>query len=150
MRICIACSAGGHLAEMMSLAAKLKIKEKPLFFTFKIQDIEKTLKNYDFYLTINPKRNPIKFLKVVIDSIIFYFKYKPTAIITSGAGVIVPLCIFSKIFGTKLIFVETSSRITSPSLTSKILYPFADMFFVQWKSLLKHYGKKAVYGGLLI
>jgi UDP-N-acetylglucosamine:LPS N-acetylglucosamine transferase len=49
-----------------------------------------------------------------------------------------------------LVFIETNSRIVKPSLTGRILYPFADLFFVQWKPLLKKYGKKAKYGGLLI
>ena len=32
------------------------------------------------------------------------------------------------------------------SLSGKIIYPFADLFLVQWKELSKKY-KKAVYGG---
>jgi UDP-N-acetylglucosamine:LPS N-acetylglucosamine transferase len=151
MKICIAGSAGGHLTELLALVKKLKIeKEKLIFFTFAIPSTKATLRNYRTFYTINPGRNIFKFFKVFFDSLIFLLKYKPRVIITSGAGLVVPLCIIGKFFGVKLVFIETNSRIVEPSLTGRVLYPFADLFFVQWRPLLKKYRKKAKYGGLLI
>lgn len=144
----MACSAGGHLAETLSLVEKLGID--PAFFTFKIPEIGKTLKNYDAYFTINPRRNIFKFARVFCNSISFLLRYRPKVIISSGGGFIIPLCIIGRIFGAKLVFIETSSRITEPSIAGRVLYPFSNLFFVQWKPMLKRYGKKAVYGGLLI
>jgi beta-1,4-N-acetylglucosaminyltransferase len=151
MKICIACSAGGHLTEMLALVEKLNIdKKKIAFFTYRLPEIRQTLKEYKTYLTIDPHRNFFKYLRVFVESVSFLFRFKPRVIISSGRGFVIPLCVMSKLTGTKLIIIETSARVTEPSITGKILYPFADMFFVQWRPLLKKYGRKAVYGGLLI
>jgi len=148
-KICIVCSAGGHLTELKKLLPYLK-KHEIVFFTFRIGNIRSVPKKYKTIYTINPSRNIFKFFKVIKNSISFLKKEKPKVIISSGGGVAVPLCTLAKLLNKKLIFIETSSRIDKPSITGKILYPFANLFFVQWKSLLKKYGKKAIYGGLLI
>jgi len=70
-------------------------------------------------------------------------------VITTGAGVAVPICLFAKIFfNSKIIFIESFSRIYEPSSTGKILYNFADLFFVQWPTLKKRF-KRAIYAGRL-
>ncbi|WP_191976308.1 hypothetical protein [Limosilactobacillus reuteri] len=48
----------------------------------------------------------------------------------------------------KVIYIESFARITTPSLTGKILYHFADLFIVQWKELLKVYPKAKYFGGI--
>jgi len=149
MKICLAASAGGHLTELIELLSHLK-KCDVFFFTFKTDYLKNKIIGKRTYYTADPHRNIIKLFLLILISIRIFFKEKPDVIITTGAQVAVPISIIGKIFGKKLIFIETSSRITEPSLTGKILYPFADLFIVQWKSLLKKYGKKAVYGGLLI
>jgi hypothetical protein len=48
------------------------------------------------------------------------------------------------------VFIESFSRINSPSMTGRIIFRIADLFIVQWRGLLKFYGAKAIYGGELI
>lgn len=150
MKICIACSAGGHLIESFKILSIIK-KYDFFYFTFFVEHLKKTFKNYRVYFTINPKRNPIKFLRVIFDSIKVLMKEKPNVIISTGAGVTVPICLLGKLFlKAKIIYVECSAQVYKPSYTGRILYWFADLFFVQWLYLTKFYGKKAIYGGLLI
>jgi UDP-N-acetylglucosamine:LPS N-acetylglucosamine transferase len=150
MKICIACSAGGHLTEALPIIDFLEKNKSNsiILFTFKLQGKED--KNHRIFYTINPKRDLLKFFKVISDSIKFLINEKPKVIISTGGGFVIPLCYLGKLFGSKIIFIETSSRITEKSLTGRSVYPIADLFFVQWKSLLKYYGKKAIYGGTLI
>ena len=49
-----------------------------------------------------------------------------------------------KIFGKKIIYIETFANINKKTLTGKIIYPVADLFIVQWKKMLEFY-PKAVY-----
>ena len=60
----------------------------------------------------------------------------------------VPVCIIGKLMGIQVIYVESYTRLKDLSLTGRILYPFADLFLVQWKQLTRKY-PKAVYGGAL-
>ena len=43
-------------------------------------------------------------------------------------------------------FIETFANITSKTITGSLVYKFADLFIVQWESMLKLY-PKAEFGG---
>ena len=85
----------------------------------------------------------------MIQSLVALLRIRPSAIIASGPGVAVPPCILAKCLGIKVIFVETGSRVFGLSATGKVLYRFADMFFVQWPELVPLY-PRAIYAGRLL
>ena len=82
----------------------------------------------------------------IIKSVMLFLKIRPEVIVTTGAHTCVPLCYFAKIFGKKIIYIETFANKETKTLTGKIIYPIADLFIVQWEEMLKLY-PKAVYGG---
>ncbi|KAK7864607.1 hypothetical protein R5R35_003197 [Gryllus longicercus] len=80
---------------------------------------------------------------------------RPNLILTNGPGTCIPICLIAfvmKIFylceGTT-VFVESVCRVTSLSLSGKILLYFADVVIVQWPELQKKY-KKTKYIGRLV
>jgi UDP-N-acetylglucosamine:LPS N-acetylglucosamine transferase len=154
IKICIVASAGGHLQECNQLFPIFS-KYDYFYITFAKEEIVKSLKG-KVYIVTNPDiRNPKLGVKAAIKNLFevlkILLKERPNVIITSGASIAIPVCILAKIlFRSKIIFIETISRFHKPSLTGRILYWVADLFLVQWKSLLRHYGKKAIYGGPLI
>ena len=56
---------------------------------------------------------------------------------------------FAKLFGKKVIYIESLAKVNSLSVTGKMVYPFANKFYVQWEDLAKKY-KKAEYLGRLM
>jgi UDP-N-acetylglucosamine:LPS N-acetylglucosamine transferase len=93
----------------------------------------------------------IMLINTLIKAIKILIKEKPDVIISTGGGEIaVPFCYVGKVLGAKVIFIETLSRITTPSRGGQLVYPIADLFLVQWESLLKKYGDKAKYWGKVI
>ena len=56
------------------------------------------------------------------------------------------MCYIAKLFKKKVIFIESFANIETKTLTGKLVYPIADIFIVQWKSMLKLY-PKAKYEG---
>ncbi len=145
MKICLACSAGGHLNEMLQLK-KIYSKHKHYFLTFKRTDTESLSKKEKIYFTKRPGRNIINFLINFYQSLKIFLKEKPDLIISTGADVTLNTCIIGKIFGKKIIFIESFCRTNTPSITGKICYLFSDLFIVQWKEMMKIY-PKAKYGG---
>lgn len=153
MKICIVASAGGHLYELQSL---LPIISNYDFFyvTFFLKNVTTEL-SQKTYFVINPDiRNPrlglFAFLLNFFQSLLILLKERPNVIITSGATVAFIFCYLGKLLlRSKIIFIETMSRVNKPSLIGRLLYPIADLFLVQWKSLLKFY-PKARYGGCLL
>lgn len=74
---------------------------------------------------------------------------RPRAIVTTGAGVAVPFCYVGRLFGARIVFIESLSRITEASLTARLVHPVADRFFVQWPGLKGRF-RKAEYEGSLL
>jgi beta-1,4-N-acetylglucosaminyltransferase len=73
---------------------------------------------------------------------------RPQAVISAGPGMAVPICLLARLAGVPLIYLETGSRVRRLSLSGRIVYPFAGLFFVQWPELQRRY-PRAVYAGRL-
>jgi len=150
LKICIASSAGGHLAEV------LKIKEvydtyENFYITFKRENSIELAKIEHVYFVTDPEKNFINLIKCFIETFKILLKEKPNVIISTGAGVALPSCFLGKIiFKSKIIFIESFCRIDKPSLTGKLVYSISNLFFVQWENLLKKYGKKAIFRGAVV
>ena len=87
-----------------------------------------------------------KYLYLCFKTIYFYFKLKPKVIITTGTHTAGPMCYLGKIFGSKIIYIETFANRNKKTATGRLIYPIADLFIVQWEEMLKLY-PKATYGG---
>jgi beta-1,4-N-acetylglucosaminyltransferase len=62
---------------------------------------------------------------------------RPEAIVSTGAALAVPFFLVGKLFGARLIYVESLTRIEGLSLAGRMVYPLADAFFVQWPTTTK-------------
>lgn len=145
-------STGGHLNELMQLK---KIFDKYDFnlITEKTKSniyLKDTYKNRVFYLVYGTKDYPLtypfKLLYNCFKSLYLYFKIHPDYIVTTGVHTAGPICCIGKIFGSKIIYIETFANMTTKTITGRLLYPIADKFIVQWESMKKIY-PKATYGG---
>ena len=145
-------STGGHLNELLQLK-DIMDKYDSYLITEKTKStlsLKEDFKSKVSYLIYGIKHNiltyPFKLIINCFKSLYFYLKIKPDVIITTGAHSAGPMCCIGKIFGSKIIYIETFANIHSKTITGKIVYKFADLFIVQWESMLKLY-PKAVYGG---
>jgi UDP-N-acetylglucosamine:LPS N-acetylglucosamine transferase len=143
MRICLASSAGGHLTEALEIGRG--IDGEKFFVTFHSPHLKDTLREWEYYVITDPRRNPIRLMKAFLQSLKLLLIKRPDVVISTGAGVTVPICYLGKMFGARIIYVECGCRVTKPSIGARIIYPIADLFIVRWKPLLKYF-KRAKYG----
>lgn len=148
MKICIICSAGGHLTQVRKLE-KFYQNYDYFFVTFFSKPIEELAKRGRFYFVKDPGRNLFRFLVNAFQSLKVFLNERPDVIISTGAGVAIAMCWWARLFGKKVIFIESWSRIERPSFTGRLVYPIANLFIVQWKSLLKYYPKAKFRGSLI-
>jgi UDP-N-acetylglucosamine:LPS N-acetylglucosamine transferase len=144
--LCVVCSAGGHLTE--ALLAVDDVDYPKYFVTYKLPHTDQTLSKYAYYYIINPHKNMFKYPVNFLQSLKIYFQKRPAFILSTGSGMTIATCLIGKLFGSKIIYIETGARIYIPSMTGRLLYYFSDLFIVQWKPLLTFF-PKGVYGGLL-
>lgn len=148
-------STGGHLEELTQL--------KEMFSKYDYHIVtEKTKSNlsllkkypgrvsflmYGSYTTFKKKVTyPFKLLFNSFKSLYLYIKIRPKYIVSTGAHTAGPMCLIGKIFGSKIIFIETFANSCSKSRTGTLVYKFADLFIVQWEEMLMLY-PNSVYGG---
>ena len=145
-------STGGHLSEVLELRSMFK-KYDYHIITEKTKSNKELLKIYPKrvnFLVYGTKKNfliyPFKLLYNCFKSLFLYMKIRPKVIITTGAHTAGPMCCIGKIFGSKIIYIETLANMHTKTITGRLIYHFADLFIVQWESMLELY-PKAVYGG---
>ena len=147
-KICFAASSGGHWEELMCLK-KIADENFAFYVTEKggqIQDMELE-KLYTFaQISRKEKLFIFHFVWVMLRSLYIMLKERPDVVIATGALITFPFCFYAKLLGKKVIFIESFARVHDTSLTGRIVYKFADLFIVQWESLLKCY-PNAVYAG---
>lgn len=74
---------------------------------------------------------------------------RPDVILANGPSLAVPAALLGKLLGARIIWVETASRVYDISASARLVYRFADLFFVQWPQLQEKY-PKAIYAGRLV
>lgn len=145
MKICFVCSHGGHLAEAKIIAEELKKKHDVFFIT----DSALPVGGEDrVHYVASFVKNPLKVFVTAWQELRILMRERPGAVISTGAEVALPAVYMAKLlFRRPTVYVECSAQVVSPSLTGRLIYPAIDLFIVQWKPLLKFYGKKARYRG---
>lgn len=81
-------------------------------------------------------------------SLKIYLKEKPDAVISTGVLATIPICLIAKAAGKKLIYIESFAKVTTPTQTGKLMYRFADQFYVQWEQMLEVYPNAIYLGGI--
>jgi UDP-N-acetylglucosamine:LPS N-acetylglucosamine transferase len=148
LKICIACSTGGHMVQAKQLACVYE-KYDYFYFTFSGGVANEMKKNSRIRAIPNIVRNnPLSWIIGAILSVYIAIIERPDVIISTGAGIVVFFCMFAKLLGSKLIFIESIAKIERPTLTARFLYPFSDLFVVQWPGLLKYFPRAKFIGRL--
>jgi UDP-N-acetylglucosamine:LPS N-acetylglucosamine transferase len=69
----------------------------------------------------------------------------PRVVISTGAGVAVPFLWIGRVFGARVVYIESFARTSELSLTGRLVRPIAHRVFVQWQGAAR--GRKAEYVG---
>ncbi len=145
-------STGGHLTELLQL--------KPIFKNYDYRIVtEKTKSNANLkneykkkisYLVYGTKHKMWSYWFIFpfncLKSLYLFLKFQPDVIISTGSHTAVPMCFIAHFFKKKIIYIETFANITTKTVAGKMVYPIADCFVVQWKTMLELY-PDAIYGG---
>ena len=145
-------SMGGHLSELMQLKSIFKDYDYKIV-TEKHKStisLKSRYKSKIDYLAEGNKDHFFRYIFVlpynVIKSFVLFLKFKPDVVVTTGAHTCVAMCYIAKLFRKKVIYIESFANIETKTLTGRLVYPIADIFVVQWASMLKLYPKAICVG----
>lgn len=147
-------STGGHFSELRQLFPLLSDYDYWIV-TERDKTTERLKEQYQeriHYLYYGTQEHPFSYIVKLIGncfrSLYYYIRFRPRIVITTGAHTAGPMCCIAKLFGSKIIFIETYANATTKTITGRIVYYFADEFIVQWESMLALYPKAKYYGGV--
>ena len=162
--------SGGHTTEMLRLLSELKgANYQPLHFVLSHSDTTSKDKILaarlpfqhlaSWHTVFRGREVKQSWMSTVFTSMQslaasfwLVWRLRPGVIICNGPGTCVLLCYAAfalRLLGVcqpVIIFVESFCRVTSLSLSGKLLYPIADKFVVQWPALADKYGKAEYMG----
>ena len=144
-KICLASSVGGHLQEMLQLRPVYAEYEHFYILNDRIS-LPEPMQGKTYF--IRHSERDLLFFWNLWEAFRVFWRERPTHLISTGAGLAVPLALVARAFGIKVMFIETFAAIRRPTLTGRLLYRLADRFVYQWPYLRDHY-PAAQYAGTI-
>lgn len=149
-KICFAASSGGHFEQLVML--KPLMKKYDSFVITEETSYKAKVKGQKMYYMKQVNRKEKGFIpRMIINTLRgwkIFRKERPDVVICTGVLAMIPMCLIAKMYGKKLVYIESYAKVTSPTLTGKLLYKFADQFYVQWPEMQEIYPKAIYLGGI--
>ena len=99
LKIAIACSTGGHMVQARQFT-RIYGSYDHFYFTFNGGVAEEMKKTHRVQSVPNiVKHNPLSWIVGAVLSARIAWKERPDVVLTTGAGIVVFFCIFSKLLG---------------------------------------------------
>lgn len=158
MKLLVVLGEGGHTTELLNLVDLLGDLYEYHYIISDRDNLSADQLRIDgqVHRVLRPRGKdtplPIAALRLLVTSLQalgVLLRVRPKAILSTGPAIAVPVAILGKLLGARVIFVETGSRIQTVSMTGRIMYRWADLFFVQWPQLQNKL-PRAIYAGRLI
>ena len=128
-------STGGHLLQLVALRDAFEGFER-VWVTFDAGDSRALLAGEEVVHAYSPtNRNARNLLRNVRLAFRVVPRMRPAVVVTTGAGVAVPFAWVGRLFGARVVYVESLTRIERPSLTYRLIRPVVSRTYVQWPEL---------------
>lgn len=159
MKILLSAGGGGHTGYALALGQALASKASLMFLVDEHDSLSiARLSSLGKVAAVRKPRQPetsfwrfiYQFFLCGLQSFWIWVKYRPDVVVSTGSNIAIPICIIGKVFGSKVVSVEDSVRVLSPSKTSKYLDLISEVILLQWREQQKFHSKKAKYVGLLL
>jgi UDP-N-acetylglucosamine:LPS N-acetylglucosamine transferase len=144
--VLLVCSSGGHLQQLLALRDAWGAYTH-VWVTFDKSDARSLLDGERVVFAHWPTNRSIKnLLRNLVVAWRTLRDVRPRVVLTTGAGVAVPFAWLARLCRTPVVYVESFTRIESPSLTCRLVAPIADRVYAQWPELVEAV-PKARYAG---
>jgi beta-1,4-N-acetylglucosaminyltransferase len=147
--ILLVCSPGGH-ALQLSLLRPAWSGYETAWVTLLAEDTASLLEGERVTYAYGPTtRNVPNLLRNLGLAWRLLRDLKPTVIVTTGAAIAVPFAWIGRLRGTRVVYIESFTRIERPSLSYRLVAPVTDRLYVQWPELARRL-RRARYVGAVV
>ena len=142
-------SGGGHLAQLLALKPWWQLLERS-WVCFDGPDARDLLSGEHVSRAYSPTtRNAFNLIRNLFLAIKVLRRERPDVIVSTGAGVAVPFFAVARLMGIPTVYIEVIDRVSTRTLTGRLVRPMASAFCVQWREQAELYPGSVVVGPLL-
>jgi UDP-N-acetylglucosamine:LPS N-acetylglucosamine transferase len=149
VRVLLVGSSGGHLAQLAALRPWWSEHERH-WITFDLPDAHAVLHGESISFAHHPTTrnipNLIRNMRVAWKTL---RSFRPHVVVSTGAGVAVPVFYLARLMGVRTVFIEVYDRIDTATLTGRLCRPVSDLVAVQWEEQLALYPDAVLIGQLI-
>jgi UDP-N-acetylglucosamine:LPS N-acetylglucosamine transferase len=150
-RVIFIASGGGHLSELLRLQPLFTKVDALIVSEQQAYDLD--VPQRVVYLPRGTRNDKLRyafiFPFICLRSLMYYVRFKPDVIVTTGAHTAVPMVYIASFFKKEVIFIESIARVRSKSLSGKLIEKRCTHILVQWESMCELY-EKADYRGQIL
>lgn len=149
LRVCLVSSAGGHTSELLELAESWKGSRACWITTVDV--IKKKLSKYGKVYVVGEcnRQHLLRVILVLLRCIRIVFRERPDVVISTGAAAGCMVCFLSKLFGAKIVWIDSITNVYQLSLSGRLVRHIADLFLVQWPELAEKYANVEYVGAVV-
>ena len=149
LRICLVASAGGHASQLLELSESWRGRH-----TFCITTTSAVREKFSKYGRVYiagecNREHLLRVIVVLLRCARIVFRERPDVVISTGAAVGCITCFFSKLFGAKIVWIDSITNVERISLSGRLVRAIADLFLVQWPELAEKY-RNVEYVGAVV
>lgn len=139
VKVCLVASAGGHLSQLLSVAQVWQGYEVICVSTGemvreKLQTIGKA-----YIVGECNREHPIKTFGVMWKCLRIILQKKPDVVLSTGAAPGFLMCFWGKLFGAKVIWLDSIANTEKLSMSGRMVRYFADLVLSQWPDVAAKY-----------
>ena len=154
IKICLAGSGGGHVRQLLDLEPFWI--DQDFFFVTEDTALGRTLQTqHRTYLLPHFAWGQVRLggafkmlaaaFRSFFLSLAIILRERPTVLVSEGAGAVYPAILWAKLFGARIIIIESLARFDGPSLFGRLAAPLADDLVVQAPALKKAFPRAHVF-----
>ena len=138
-KICIAASAGGHLSQLLLLWPVWEEAEVVCVSTGQVVRDKLETMGKTYIVGECNREHPLKTIGVMCKCLRIVLREKPDMVLSTGAAPGFLVCFWGKVFGAKIIWVDSIANTERLSMSGRMIRPFADLILSQWRDVAAKY-----------
>ncbi len=142
--VLLAGSPGGHLDLLLAVGPRLRGVEKVWVTAPGPQSDHLERRGESVERVPEYGRSPWRVLPNLRRAVEILRRRRPDLVIASGSSAVVPISLLSRLFGARVIFVETTARVGDASISGRVISRVASAVLVQWAETCKRYPRSVL------
>ncbi len=151
IKLCVGASSGGHTNELMQLLTHAESWPEATFAVTTLEILRPQFERLGPTTVIGECHRFKPWAAVGVFGRAFWFaaRNRPDVIVTTGSLPLAMVCIFVKLFGGKVVWIDSVAQMEELSMSGNLVRRFADRCYAQWPSVADKYDNVSYAGELL-